>query len=339
MLIRFLTLVIIVLLSPTTFAHHSDAGIDENSIVTLKGKVVKFSWRQPHVYLYVEIMDNGKPVKWDIQLAAINVLSRTGWSSDSLRPGDSVSVKVNPAENGRSYGKLVDIERSDGSSVTVRVETTVANASKASSLDGQWIADKNRSGPSYPGGFDGFFREQLVLTEAGKVASQNYDPLSTSNPEATCVGRPTPAALVSSSGYVMAFDLSEAKEKIIIHSEWFNEKRTVYMDGRSHPDTSETFTTGHSIGYWDNDTLVVDTQNFEPHRSPYQTGVPSGLQKHVIEKYRLIEDGAAMSAEFILEDPEFLAEAMHHSRVLIYSPQLEMLISDCDPESSSQFLK
>jgi len=84
---------------------------------------------------------------------------------------------------------------------------------------------------------------------------------------------------------------------------------------------------------------VVDTRNFDDHRSPYQVGVPSGAQKHVVEKYRLIENGAAMHAEFMLEDPEYLAEAMRHERVLLYSPHLKMLGSPCDLESTSQFLR
>ena len=72
---------------------------------------------------------------------------------------------------------------------------------------------------------------------------------------------------------------------IYIRSEYFDEERTVYMDGRSHPDSSQRFDRGHSIGRWEGDTLVVDTANFADHRSPYQIGVPSGAQKHVVERY------------------------------------------------------
>ena len=43
--------------------------------------------------------------------------------------------------------------------------------------------------------------------------------------------------------------------------------------------------TGHSIGTLEGNVLIVDTRNFEDHRSPYQTGVPSGAQKHVVERY------------------------------------------------------
>ena len=82
------------------------------------------------------------------------------------------------------------------------------------------------------------------------------------------------------------------------------------MDGRGHPDPGERFAMGHSIGWWQDDTLVVDTANFEDHRSPYQIGVPSGGQKHVIERYRLALDGTYMDAMYILEDPEYLARPL-----------------------------
>jgi len=112
----------------------------------------------------------------------------------------------------------------------------------------------------------------------------------------------------------------------------------VYMDGRAHPDSSERFATGHSIGWWEGDTLVVDTANFTDHRSPYQIGVPSGAQKHVVERYRLIEDGARIAVEFVLEDPQYIAEPLTHARELVYSPQMAISQYNCDPEAARRFL-
>ena len=89
---------------------------------------------------------------------------------------------------------------------------------------------------------------------------------------------------------------------------------------------------------WDEDILIVDTRNFTDHRSPYQTGVPSGGQKHVIERYQLTENGTRVVVEFMLTDPDYMAEPMIHSRELVYSPHVEILRFDCDPESTSRFL-
>jgi hypothetical protein len=324
----------------TAQAHHSDAGMDEKVVISFEGKVSEFLWRQPHVYLSVETLDSGEAVVWDLQLAGINSLTRgRGWDAETFKPGDEVFVRLNPAVNGKPYGKLSSVERLDGTPLPTRPGQAPIARVPADTLDGYWLADRTRTGPSYPGGFDGFFYAHLVTTEAGKAAQDAYDPLSAENPESTCVGRPTPSAFVSTSGYLMEFDLDDADERIVINSEWYNEQRIVYMDGRNHLKPAKTFATGHSIGYWEDDTLVVDTRNFDDHRSPYQIGIPSGSKKHVVEKYRLIEDGTAMAAEFMLEDPEFLAEPMHHSRVLLHSPHLKMLGTDCDLASTTRLLK
>ena len=145
--------------------------------------------------------------------------------------------------------------------------------------------------------------------------------------------------IVSSTRYPIQIAFGEADETIVIRSQYWDEVRTVYMDGRDHPDGSERLLSGHSVGYWEGDTLVVDTRNFTDHRSPYQIAVPSGGAKHVIERYTLLDGGTRMEVEFELEDPEYLAEPMTHSRQLIHVPQLEMAPFDCNPEATRMFLQ
>ncbi|MDB4512326.1 DUF6152 family protein [Arenicella sp.] len=346
--------------SLASFAHHSDVGIDESRTVELRGTVTEFRWRMPHVYLDMEVIENGQPTAWNIQLVGINILTRQGWKKDSLTPGEEIIVQAYPGDNGRTHGKLISMTFADGSPVALDPEAPEVVLTPNDSMDGKWSgrnpveASNNNEAPPPPplvdqehesedkscsGGFDCFFIQNLVLTDAAKQARAEYDPLSTENPETTCVGRPTPAALVSARGYLQEWDLSQQEEKIIIHSEWFNEKRTVWMDGRGHPDPSETIATGHSIGKWEGDTLVVDTANFDYHRSPYQIGVPSSTQKHVVERYTLIDDGRKMEAEFTLEDPVYLAEPLVKSNLLYNSPDMQMHTADCDPANTSQFIK
>ena len=326
----------LVIASPV-FGHHSDAGVDTESIVAFEGTVQEFAWRNPHVYVVVETEQSGEPVEWELQMGSVNGLARRGWSRDTLSPGDRVTVRVHPAQGGRAYGILDSVEKDGGLSLAATVAAPDVTP-PAASLAGRWLTDR-LSVLDYPaGGFDAFFREQLSLTEKGAAAQAAFDALSADNPEATYVGRPTPSALVSTGLYLMEIDLTQREETIVFRSEWFNEVRTIYMDGRGHPAPSERFTTGHSIGRWDGDTLVVDTANFADHRSPYQIGVPSGGQKHVVEQYRLTEDGTHVDLEFMLEDPEYLASPMTHSRQLIHSPHIEMFLSACDPETTSRFL-
>lgn len=328
------------------WSHHSDAGLDMDSVARLEGVVTEYSMRNPHSYFTVEASDaDGQLVEWTIQMSSAISIARRGWTRDSLSVGDRISVTIHAAADGRPYGLLESIEkeggvalgasrnRATGEPVSVRITATEST----DTLDGIWMAESSEL-VSYPGGFDGFFRAELRLTEQGAAAQAAYDSFSAENPESQCIGRPAPAMIISSNLFPMQIEIDEEQQIIMIRSTFWDEERTVYMDGRAHPDISERFHSGHSIGWWEGETLVVDTTNFTDHRSPYQIGVPSGAQKHVVERYRLIEDGTRISANFVLEDPEYIAEPLTHARELIYSPQMEIATYGCDPEAARRFL-
>lgn len=325
--------------------HHSEAGLDTESVVAIDGRITEFSWQNPHVYFSVETTDeSGERVEWLVQTSPIISVTRRGWTRDSLTIGERVFVEVHPARDGRPYGLLYAIEKENGVvlGTPARPATNLPAEPRVTAttttLEGIWMANAEEL-VSYPGGFDGFFRAHLKLTEEGAAAEAAYDPLSDENPEARCIGRPTPAMIVSSDLFPMEIEFNEADEIIFIRSGFWDEERTVYMDGRPHPGPDERFLSGHSVGRWEGDTLVVDTANFSDHRSPYQIGVPAGAQKHVVERYRLNAEGTRIIVDFRLEDPQYLTEPVVHSRELIYSPHLEMPRYDCDPESTSRFLR
>jgi len=344
--VRYLVVLLAaVVFPPPVFSHHSDAGLDMDSVVTFEGRVTEFTWRNPHIYFTVETMEEaGEWVEWTVQMGSTNTVAGMGWTPESLLIGDLVTVGVHAASSGRPYGLLDSIEKQGGivlptSRNSVSAEPILAGPEVTvgtNTLEGVWMARPSALA-DYPGGFDGFFLATLKLTEKGREARAAYDPLSLENPEAACIGRPTPSMLASSHLYPIEVIFNE-DETITIRTDYWDERRTVYMDGRGHPDNSERFQTGHSIGWWEGDTLVVDTRNFTDHRSPYQIGVPSGAQKHVVERYRLLQEGTQIAAEFILEDPEYITEPMAHSRELIYSPQLESQPFDCDPAASRRFV-
>src|SRR3982751_1769009 len=76
-------------------AHHSFAAeYDGNKPMTLKGKVTKMDWINPHSWVYIDVTDaNGKVVNWSCETAPPNGLYRQGWRRDSLKPGDEVTIE------------------------------------------------------------------------------------------------------------------------------------------------------------------------------------------------------------------------------------------------------
>ncbi len=274
-------------------------------------------------------------------MASAITVSRMGWTSDSLSLGDRVVVGIHPARDGRPYGLFDSIERVDGvplRSSLVRDFSELADPdATATTLEGRWIVDRS-SLVNYAGGLDQLMIAELTLTEKGRVAEAAYRQDSEENPELACTTRPTPGMIVYTDLYPLEIEFNEDEQTISIRSQYFDQERTVYMDGRSHPDARERFHEGQSIGWWEEDVLIVDTANFADHRSPYQNGIPSGAQKHVVERYWLSEDGTRMAVEFMLEDPEYIVGSMTHSRQLIYSPQLEMVPFNCDLEATRRFV-
>lgn len=324
------------------FAHHSDAALDMSSLVTMKGTVTEFSLQNPHAYFSVATVDEaGHEIEWTVQMASRLTLARLGWTPESLTIGEEVTVDLHPARDGRSYGLMAAVGKANGAALpnvgdNRRSRSSAATAiARATSIEGKWIVDHDSLGDDYPGGLDQLMRRDLVLTEQGKAAEAAF--LIEDDPLLRCIGRPTPGDIVYTDLYPLQIELS-GRDTITIRSQFFDEQRIVYMDGRLHPPSIERFHEGHSIGHWEGETLVVDTTNFADHRSPYQNGVPSGARKHVVQRFQLTEGGTRLMVGFTLEDPEFILRPMTHTRKLIYAPQADMSPFDCDLESTRRYI-
>jgi hypothetical protein len=254
-------------------------------------------------------------------------------------------VAVHPARDGRPYALFSALPRVNGAAAEADFDRSSGEirfdnpdvATSATTIEGRWLADTTKLG-GFPGGLDNLTRELLTLTEKAQAAQAAYDENSNENPELRCIGRPTPAMIVYTNLYPLEIEIDDSEGTIYIRSQFFDEERVVHMDGRAHPDATLRFHEGHSVGRWEEDTLVVDTANFTDHRSPYQNGIPSGAQKHVVERYELADGGTRLLVEFTLEDPEYIVQPLRHTRELIYAPRAEMTPFDCDPESTRRFV-
>ncbi|MFB3082148.1 MAG: DUF6152 family protein, partial [Gammaproteobacteria bacterium] len=92
-----ITIVIACAIASPASGHHSEAGIDMNSVVTFEGTVREFSWRNPHVYLVIETTsENGDSVEWLLQMGSIVTAGRAGWTRDSLSVGDRITIRTHP---------------------------------------------------------------------------------------------------------------------------------------------------------------------------------------------------------------------------------------------------
>ena len=95
-------------------AHHSFAMFDRTKAVVVTGTVKAFEWTNPHSWIRLEVMEKGSPETYAFELNSPNNLSRQGWSSKSLKPGDKVELTFNPVRDGTKGGLFVAATFPDG---------------------------------------------------------------------------------------------------------------------------------------------------------------------------------------------------------------------------------
>jgi hypothetical protein len=328
-LIGFLVLAIL----PTTgFSHHSGAQYDRSVIVEKTATVVRFDFRNPHAYL---IMSDSDGAEWEVEMISAVRLRRAGWSAESFAVGDQLTFRaIANRDPQKRRVRLRSLTTGDGDVFNLAQPESDSSETKifavAGSLAGVWGVDSDSFGPiadvitNYP------------LTPKGQTAKETF--IDSLDPVADCTSWPIPQLAMFSDLYPMEFELAD--DQVFIRYEFFNTVRTVFMDGRDHPADASRTIQGHSIGHWDEETLVIDTRLFAEHRSPFLfDGVPSGARKHVVERYRLAEDGTFATASFYVEDPEYMLEPLIFELKLRHRPNFELQDHRCDPETARRFLQ
>jgi len=96
-------------------AHHSFAMFDRDKEITITGTVSEFQWTNPHAFIEIDVpADGGGTEHWSIEMNSPNNLQRQGWRSTLLKPGDKISVTLNPLRDGKKGGLFVSVVLPDG---------------------------------------------------------------------------------------------------------------------------------------------------------------------------------------------------------------------------------
>ena len=88
-------------------AHHSFAAeYDANKPIKLAGTVTKIEWTNPHCYFYIDVKnaETGKIDNWALELGNPNALLRNGWTPNSVKIGEEVTVEGTRAKDGTFLG-------------------------------------------------------------------------------------------------------------------------------------------------------------------------------------------------------------------------------------------
>ncbi len=325
-----LTMLFSVLWASPSFSHHGNFTYDGNTVITLQGEVIKFNYTNPHGSIILKT-ETGREV--DIEVDGPSLIAPMGTDRNALQPGDRIFVYASPNNIGREDEVLGrEVIREDGSIVLVSVayarQQERDDVEKAETVLGTWVPVRTNLFAFVDSS------SNWVLTPAGQASFDAYD-TSRAFAQAQCIAATSPTLMM----YPTANRLIEVGGHIEINADWMGATRTVYMDGREHPDLESRFYQGHSVGHWEDGTLVIETTNFTDNPIGNIFSIGSGGGKKLIERISLNTDGSTATYSFTLTDPEYLAQSVKASYQWDYRPDVSVSSQQCDLAAAGRYLQ
>lgn len=125
MKVRILTLLMVLTtflaIGGPAFAHHSMSMYDREHDTTFKATILQFDWINPHTQImFTATDDHGKVVKWTAEGPGPNRLANHGWSKDTIKPGDQVTIIGNVNKDGSPTMGYKEVILANGQDLVAR---------------------------------------------------------------------------------------------------------------------------------------------------------------------------------------------------------------------------
>ena len=313
-------LVGLVLASVPGVAHHAvRTKFDEAKKTTLSGVVTLVDWRNPHVHVFLNVKEKNQLVNWAVEIESPFDLQNSGWTPDSIQPGDHLTVTGFAARNGsrQVWGDSIVME---GTGRRVLNVTLTPPAMPLSPRPAPlWPDNQPRLG-NIPGGVSGYWAwpSKTVLVEDGvdvpmypgghlrniadaaKVAPMQPwalgiyrlrqehflqdDPMYLN-----CKPPGGPRQMQLPYGVQFVEDRDRQRIFVLVGSGNAN-FRIVYLDGRGATgqvggDDDNPLYYGRSVGKWDGQALVATTSGFNEDFWFTNGGLPHTDQLKLTERF------------------------------------------------------
>jgi hypothetical protein len=146
------------------------------------------------------------------------------------------------------------------------------------------------------------------------------------DPESSCFPSGMPRIFV----HQYPIEILQVPGRVIMFFEYDHFVRQIWTDGRKHPKEEELEHTwmGHSIGSWDDDTLVVDSVGFNDKTWLDNAGHPHSDALHVVERIRRV-DHDTLQIDFTFDDPKAYTKPWSGQRVFRFRPGWEITEQVC----------
>jgi hypothetical protein len=314
-------------------AHHGIGTFDTRQEITLTGVVTGVDFVNPHSWLYLDVKGaDGQSASWRCEMRSATTLRRSGWSREMFKQGEPVTITGAPDRNDPSSCYLSTIVFADGSSADRYGQLSTAPAPRVAAerparlpsgepnIAGDWAPEqlvmtdpRGRGGALVPLSQAESFEpgastaenarqyrtRDVTLTPAGKQAADAFE---TYNPQHNPRMRCETTSIIFDWTYDGAVNrITQTADTVTLEYGQLNFKRTIHLNMAQHPATIEPSRSGHSIGRWENDVLVVDTVGFAP--GVLSPPVQHSDRLHVVERFSLDPSGPTLQRSYEAEDP------------------------------------
>jgi hypothetical protein len=334
---RLLLIVAASVLSGAVVAHHSILGkFDDGAQISLEGIVTYVDWRNPHAHVFVNVVDEGGTLNWAVELESPIELAMSGWSAETLIPGDAIVVEGWRARDGsrQVWGEHV-VRVSNGQTVYTLEDSTPpapltprpvprwsdgrpALGATTESSDGYWSYPSMTSlvedGVDVEISRDGLLANirdaddvaplqdwALALFEYRQSRHLRDDPQYLN-----CKPPGGPRQYQSNLGFKLLEDRASQRVFVLMGSGNRN-FRIIFLDDRDQVgsvrgDDDNPLYYGRSTGRWEGDTLVVDTRGFNEDFWFTSSGLPHTDQLRLTERFTRV-DLDTLEYQVTVDDP------------------------------------
>lgn len=325
-------------------AHHSFAPhFDSSKPVAISGTVSEYEARNPHSYLHISAEDeNGRTRQYVCESHGVTQLSRNGLRPEMFKAGTRVRVTGSLSRHSPYMCFFDTVEFEDGRKLSVNGPAGAGRpapaAARRTDIFGVWLLapmpGRSTSGPQ---------PMMQFLTPAGQKAVAAYDPFR-DDPTFRC----DPVGIRRVWGAPgTPLEILRQGQDIVLRHEWMDVRRVVRMTTRTHPADGPRTSLGHSIGYWDDTTLIVETAHFATgvlNQYVEQPGQPTRGLLHsaalrTVERLRLDTARQRLVVEIDMEDPQFFTRPFPRATYEYQPSELRIEPFNCSPEGVTGTIK
>lgn len=319
-----------------TQAHHSFAATftDERE-TTIEGVVTRFSFRNPHILVYLDVTnEDGSVTGWVTEGGSATGFRRQGWSTDTVQPGQMVRITGDATHDGSPMTSLGSIELIDRE--TRVVISTIGGGERGGNAyqpeidenfpltlaDGKPNLSSVWSNQGIRTTRPGQFAEDPPLNEAGIALQADFD-ISTDS-QVFC----DPVGLVRQAVTPHPVKIEQFEDHVLLTYEEFGGYRKIYFDNRDANGINTHY--GDSIARYDGDKLIIETTNLLANQATNR-GFRLTDQLSLVEAYSRADtkEGTILMLNMVVSDSGHLSEDIVHNMLYRDQGAYEFIENDC----------